>query len=96
MKSDFDIDRTSHSDNPSPVNLVVIGECDFSYRNIHNADSVDVNYSGILNLKDKNKFSLNNSDIYNICYILSKNNDDRIDYDKNSNVFYTRFKPSNF
>ena len=57
---------------------------------------VDVNYKGIFNLNDMNKFPLNNSDIYNICYVLSKNNKDRIDYDKDSNVFYTRFKPSNF
>lgn len=53
---------------------------------------VDVNYKGVFYLKETNKFTLSNSDIYNICYILSKNNRDRIDYDKNSNVFYTRFK----
>lgn len=53
---------------------------------------VDVNYKGVFYLKETNKFTLSNSDIYNICYILSKNGKDRIDYDKYSNVFYTRFK----
>lgn len=52
---------------------------------------VDVNYKGIFNLKDTNKYTLSNSDIYNICYILSTNSKDRINYDKDSNVFYTRF-----
>lgn len=47
---------------------------------------VDVNYSGIIHIKDSSKILLSNADIYNICNIVSKGST-KVDYDSINNSF---------
>lgn len=50
---------------------------------------VDVNYKGMLRLKNMDKFPIDNINIYDICFILSKNTNLEIRYDRTTNTFKT-------